>query len=130
MSAWTIYWILQLDSIGVFFGLLFIAGAIFTGSTVLVGVCVTDRGCYPSEKQDEAWERFKRTGWRVGAATVIVGAMSTFIPSTKTAAAMVVIPAIANNETIRAEAGDLYRLAKEALREAALGDEPKQEKSK
>ncbi|MGE8279072.1 MAG: hypothetical protein ACN6O2_01435 [Stenotrophomonas sp.] len=37
------------------------------------------------------------------------------LPSSKTAAAMVVIPAIANNEKIQDEAGELYQLAKQGL---------------
>ena len=38
-----------------------------------------------------------------------------FIPSTRTAAAMFVIPAIANNAEIKQEAGEMYEIAKAAL---------------
>jgi len=52
---------------------------------------------------------------------------ATFLPSSKTAAAMIVIPAIANNERFQAEASDLYDLAKKGLEKVVAGDPPKKE---
>ena len=42
-------------------------------------------------------------------------------PSTKTAASMIVLPAIVNNETVMDEASDVYRLAKDALSDLVDG---------
>jgi hypothetical protein len=42
--------------------------------------------------------------------------LSALLPDSKTAAAMYVIPAIANNETIKAESKEIYELAKEGLK--------------
>lgn len=42
-------------------------------------------------------------------------ATSFLLPSTKTAAVMLILPQIANSETIRGEAIELYQLAKDAL---------------
>lgn len=54
----------------------------------------------------------------VAALTVLLATVATLLPSSKTAAAMVIVPAIANNETIRKESGELYDLAKQALRDS------------
>lgn len=45
-------------------------------------------------------------------------ALATLLPSTRTAAAMIVAPKIINSPTAQHEAGDLYKLAKQALENA------------
>ena len=53
---------------------------------------------------------------------VLLWGISTFLPSSKTAAAMIVIPAITQDEvveTVSGEAKELYALTKDALRELA-----------
>lgn len=112
ISPWTIYWVLQLDNIGnasemvAFLGLFALP---FLWGFVL------------SELKSLAAFVFA-----VGVTVVwlAVATAAIFLPSTKTAAAMFVIPAIANNETIQREAGDLYGLAKQALVRAGA-PEPK-----
>ena len=59
---------------------------------------------------------------RAAYASVIGAVLSSFIPTTKVAASMVIIPAVANNPNVQREAGDLYQIAKEGLRNLA---EPK-----
>lgn len=126
ITAWDIYWVMQLDSISCTITFFTIAATIAAACFYGIGALVTDRGCYPSTKQDESWERTKnRARWMVVAAFAF-GFAGAFIPSTKTAAMMLVIPAVANNEAIQKEAGDLYGIAKDALRELA---KPKPEKS-
>lgn len=54
-------------------------------------------------------------------AALISGACTTLIPSSKTIAMMVAIPAIANSEPIQKDIPELYQLAKEALKEQIVG---------
>jgi hypothetical protein len=118
ITPWEIYWVLQLDSIGNFFGIAFavlLAGMIVT---LVVGCFATDRGAYPSEAQDKEWSAIKRTCLRILIALCVVGSVASLLPSTKTAAAMIIVPKIVNSPTIQHEAGDLYNLAKQALRDA------------
>lgn len=49
---------------------------------------------------------------------ILCGVTSSLVPSTKTAAAMLVVPAIVNNERLQKEASELYQIAKKALKEA------------
>jgi len=131
MNAWTIYWILQLDTINFVLVALTLGIGAFAGITAIAGALNKSSGTfYPelssSKKERELGEAQSRTAKRMLTPFFILAALAAFSPSTKTAAAMVIVPAIANNETIRKEAGDLYSLAKQALREAVT-DEPKKE---
>jgi hypothetical protein len=117
MNAWTIYWILQLDTLGI----ASVIGAFF--------LWIPTAFIY-FHSQDKETERPLPSILLAAAfsfAWLLSVASAIFLPSTKTAAAMVVLPAIANNERIQHEAGDLYQLAKQALANAAAPDkaEPK-----
>lgn len=113
ISAWDIYWVMQLDTIGMAMGTISVFGLIVVAVVWGAAACEIRR----------LW------GYLVAVAVTGVWFVcllaAIFLPSTKTAAAMFVIPAVANNETIQKEAGDLYKLAKQALREAV--DAPKDE---
>ena len=65
--------------------------------------------------------------WAVGA--LAVGVLSSLvavaIPSSKTIAMMVAIPAIANSEPIQKDIPELYQLAKDALKEQITGKSAK-----
>lgn len=119
ISAWDIYWVMQLDTIGVAAGLISFLGLIFLPFAIGFSFFEVKR----------AWAYFSCAG--LGLFWMVAVAAAIFLPSSKTAAAMLVIPAIANNETIEREAGDLYQIAKDGLRELVKPDAPKDiEKSK
>lgn len=128
ISAWDIYWVMQLDSIG---------GAVFVlalSAFIAAVVLLIMGGCNAHEVPEE-WgsDVYRIKAQRALArAPALIGAgkrlafLAAFLaiavaltPSTKTAAMMLVIPAVANNEAIQREAGDLYGIAKDALRELA-----------
>ena len=110
MNAWTIYWILQLDSINSAF---FVCPFLTLGAIAFIAFVSDGEAVF-----DESEKRFYKWPKVVSGICAVMLFISIFIPSTKTMAAMVVIPAIANNETIRKESGELYDLAKQALRDA------------
>lgn len=115
ISPWDIYWVMQLDRII----------DLFTGITIAGGVGALLALCMTPVWVDGSMCAPKLRKWIVGVplAVLLFGAAgAAFIPSTKTAAAMIVVPAIANNETIQEEAGDLYKIAKEGLRELVKPD--------
>lgn len=105
ISAWDIYWVMQLDSIvGTFEWMAWMSALAALGVGFVHVLSDGDHG---------SWRTVK-----IAAILSISSAFATaFIPSTKTAATMIVIPAIANNEAIQREAGDLYKIAKDGLRE-------------
>lgn len=107
ISPWTIYWVMQLDSIGVAVGHMSFVGAfiLLLAWVYLVAEADSLAGYIAASAATLVW--------------LVVLAAAIFLPSTKTAAAMFVIPAVANNQTIQREAGELYDLAKQALRSAA-----------
>lgn len=130
ISTWQIYLVMQLDSVSA--GLTFIS---CLGLTV-VGVSIVwntlskaDAKEFPYTTDHEArkvqWE--SRDKWRNRILVFILPLffINMLIPSSKTAAAMIVIPAIANNERFQAEAGDLYQLAKQGLKKLVADEQDK-----
>lgn len=119
ISAWEIYWILQLDTFNlaaIFVGLfLFCLAVIF----YIYGETTLDEG--QKENSDEKIKEGK-THCKLGTLTGFLGCVlvlfSVFLPSTQTAATMWLAPKIINNKQIQEEASELYGLAKKALKEA------------
>ena len=128
ISAWDIYWVMQLDSIGGAVLFLAIAASVSAAALLIMGGC-DSRAC-PEEwngseyrlRAERALARAPaliRAGKRTAALAAFLAVAAALLPTTKTAAVMLVIPAVANNEAIQREAGDLYGIAKDALRELA-----------
>ena len=122
ITPFEIYLVLQMDDVKD--GLTVLCA--LTGLTAFFALFVATIGC-----SHDSWNtqdtRDKKDILRIQAikwfkSTLVVAALSalaaTLLPSTKTLAAMLVIPAIANNETVQQEASELYKMAKEALKEA------------
>jgi len=119
ITPWEIYWVLQLDAIKCALALGCVACTAWT-IVAFTGMTIRYLGNYDEKKNDrDAWLSGKRHYMRtVVPAAVALLAMAILLPSTKTSAAMVVVPQIVNSPTIQHEAGDLYTLAKQALRDA------------
>lgn len=77
-----------------------------------------------SKREAARGAAYHRLAPRIAVVAGVLLTVNAFLPSTKTAAAMIVIPAVANNEAIQREAGELYGIAKDALRELAKPDKP------
>jgi hypothetical protein len=113
MTAWQVYWVMQLDSIGFGLGVL---GCVLIGIGLLLAL-VADEGLIE-------WHPVK-TVLGFFAAGLLLWLVNMFLPSTKTAAAMVVLPAITSESATAAvapEVRELYDLAKDALNHAAGKD--------
>lgn len=138
ITAWQVYWVMQLDSIGAALSFLSAGGLMLAAAlTIWNGISRLDTNQFPSlcdvDARKAAWAvraNLRKTVLLVAVPLFVVNA---FIPSTKTAAAMIVLPAlsdIASSETVQHEAGELYGIAKDALRELAKPKpEPKKDDS-
>lgn len=133
ISPWAIYWVLQLDSISGATGVLCLAVAVASVISLVAGALshTADPEEWYSENYKVAAANTKarapifiRWGKRLAIAGAILFTAHAFIPSTKAMAAIIVIPAIANSDRLQREAGDLYDLAKQALRQAVADDKP------
>ena len=124
MSAWTVYWLLKLDTLQCFFG-----GGGFGIILVAVGAaCVTyyhnenyysytEKASYPFRKYSKLFL------WIVPFGCILI-ITSVFMPDTKTMAAIIVLPKIAsaqNLDMVSKDAGDIYKLAMVRLKDA-LGE--------
>ena len=131
-----IYWLTRLDEFSFLFGIVFVCIVIVAlvnviGGFVALDSASTDKLYNRPERLAENKHNIKvRFGRAVKLALValLVGVVNSFIPSTKQAAAIIVIPKIANSEVV-AEMGDtakeLVGLAKAWLIE--LKPQPKTE---
>lgn len=128
ITPWEIYWVLQLDSFSSAFGLAALVTAI--AFVVLFAVSVfwsldsaanwcSEEFKLNAERHQAAAPNLRKIAMRLLMfAFLPIFIVAVALPSTKTAAAMIIVPEIVNSPTIQHEAGDLYKLAKEALSNA------------
>lgn len=117
LSAWDVYWVMQLDNIGAFFTLVTIVPVVGAFVGLVVMPLTLDY------VDDDHWPLIRKVLTRLLLFVWLpAGLVSVFIPSSKTAAAMLVLPALTSDaavETIAPEAREIYNLAKQALRNVA-----------
>lgn len=128
ITPWEIYWVLQLDSIIAAAVLIAVVSGVVAAITSIVSlVLAADNpdGWYSEMLKSDVIRNNKRAPvLRKAAFRILVFlflpsfVLATLLPSTSTAAAMIVAPKIINSPTVQHEAGDLYKLAKQALENA------------
>jgi hypothetical protein len=121
ISAFDVYLVMQLDRISSGVGAIAIISSVFVAGSLVGWFINADI----DEDMSAAAKRLCLRFSLVAAPLVIVWAL---IPSSKTAAAMILVPALTSEEVVEpvaAEARELYGLAKDALRGLAERDEPK-----
>lgn len=137
INPWLLYLVLQADSIrsfadsvGVFFAWASVlAWMMYLGALIIYKMESNSTGYNSSDSyRTSCAESFTSLAniWKRMAMLPLLALMSmmagAMTPSTKSAAMLLVIPAIANSEVVQAEARELYDLAKQGLKE--LVDEP------
>lgn len=133
MSPMLVYFLMMADSIKCMFGF----GTIVVAVVLVIawlGRAISASVVYESDIREQTRDFRIWQGWvgltRRGAlyAVLIVSAcVSTFMPGTRTVAAMVVLPKLTSPAALDAmgnEAKELYGLAKDALRNLASDDKP------
>jgi hypothetical protein len=122
MSHWTVYWVMQADTIQtcvivMAVGLWLAAGVALFGSFASMQVRK-----YESDEKKLAEAKIVSRWMRYSAKLAILGVLAMvsliFIPSTKTLCACIAIPAIANNDKLKGDATEIYKLGMERLKEA------------
>lgn len=142
LSPWVMYLILQLDSISGF--TLALALLAIVAAVILLIMGGVDAHANPEEWTSREYrsnaERslarapvLLSAGKKLACTAVFFALVTALLPSTKAMAAIVVLPAIVNNQNVQKEAGELYQLAKQGLAKAVdnIGkEEPKPEEEK
>ena len=116
MDAWTLYWITRLDNINNFGHVLTVMGPMFAVVVLvlLVLAAVTKGPEYVTQRQ---WI-LTGIGWGLCAFVSFLGILVLiFVPTTKEMAVIYTLPKIVNNENVQEEAGEIYALAKEWLKQ-------------
>jgi len=119
VTAWEVYWIMQADRIVTAFAGLTALGAALMVATAFVGAAMYDSA--PQRRQPSIVWRFIRYEFVLGVFTLLFLAGMIFMPTTKTLAAMYIVPKLTSPEAqqfIEKEYAEL----KDLLREALTGD--------
>ena len=111
ITPWTIYWITRLDTLGTLATIIIVLASIATGAGGLYWLI--EREDVRVDELPEFDRRTRKFITRAGSVAVAAGLCGAFIPSTKEAAAMLVIPAVANNADVQALGSELPKLARE-----------------
>jgi hypothetical protein len=115
MNGWQVYWLLQLDSINVAMTLICI------GLLICSGICLItwtfNQGSWDNK---ELGQRAKKSILKFGIPGAIFYIITALIPSTKTMAAVYVVPKIIHGDTIEQmskDSADIYKLGVNRLKE-------------
>ena len=120
MNFWTIYFVMKADSIECALWWVFAVSALVVGGTCIS--LMVNAGLSPTFSE-KAKKLLKKAAWYPLPLMLIALAM----PSTKTLATALIVPAIVNNETLQKEAGELYNFAKSGLKSALTPDDKTEE---
>lgn len=80
--------------------------------------------CMDEGDEEGATSWMKRVQ-KVGFMAILSAILAAFLPSSKTIAVMVVLPAIVNSEPIQKDLPDLYRIAVDALKDQLVPEKTK-----
>lgn len=134
MTAFQVYLILQLDTIKVAMGVPIAISAVFAIAGTIMYFCSLDNlkphidyeTDADSEARIEEAKRWNSTSKKMLSFFVPVFVLfvcaTTLLPSTKTAAAVVLIPALTQNEELNSDLGEIYNLGIQRIKEL-LGSE-------
>lgn len=106
LTAWDIYWVTRLDEISIVLSL-FVEGGF--------AACGFSMFAYFVAQGKFIW--FKTFAAHLAPVLIVVAIVNAFIPNTKQAAAMIVLPAIVNSEAVQQIPSELTTLAREWLQE-------------
>lgn len=118
MSPWTVYWVMQADSICFAVSLLAAGFGFLAAFAGFWWMVATSESKPPTDFLDRMAARFV---WFLNVALMLLFILA-FCPSTKTLCAVIAVPAIANNERLQADAADIYKLGMERLKEELGGN--------
>lgn len=126
ISPWTIYWVMQMDSIGEFVKS---AAAVMAIPTVVFIVIKIINTVEPHSSREAEIHTLSTRGILLCFPFWIPLVISScLLPSTKSMCAILTIPMVANNETLQADASEIYTLGMERLKDVlAEGDAEKTE---
>ena len=111
ITPWTIYWVMQLDHLVVFVGI--VCGVL--GMTF--GLSLLAIAMFTAEYEKSVQTGAIRLAKRVAFPFLIVGLTSALLPSTKTMCAVLTIPLVVDNEQLQGDATEIYQLGIERLKE-------------
>lgn len=112
LTAFQMYWLLMLDNISNFFGVVTIVIIFGIALLVLFGPVIV-----MNVENPPSWNQIKKISIVVGIIISFFGAGVMFIPSTKQMAAIIVVPKIVNNEKVQQLPEELLNFGMEWLEE-------------
>lgn len=127
ITAWDVYWVMQLDNILKMVGglqIFLVVALVVIGFAALVAQIEM----YNEEARAAFHKKTVLLGKVTGFGLGFMSLLSGLLPSSKTAAAMIILPALTSEEVVEPlsrEAGEIYKLAKIGLTNLVTEDAAK-----
>ena len=127
ITPFDVYLVMQLDSIQATCMLTF--GVLLVATLVVLIVGLSQRAFAFGEEDDDYRNGIAKIwlGAKIGSITIIFLLFASFIPSTKTAASMFLLPAIANNKEVQQLPEDLLKMVRGLVKEWTPKEDVKKE---
>ena len=117
ITPFDVYLVMQLGSINAACGILFGVLAIATAVCLIAGFMQRASAFGEHDRDYDRGNIKLRIGAKVGVVTLVFLLLVAFIPSTKTAASMFLLPAIANNKEVQQLPEDLLKMVRGLVKE-------------
>ncbi len=125
ITAFDVYLVMQLDSIQSACRLIF--GALLLATLAVLIIGLFQRASSFREGDDDYRKGIAKIwlGAKIGCVTIVFLLFASFIPTTKTAASMFLLPAIANNKEVQQLPEDLLKMVRGLVKEWTPKEEVK-----
>ena len=122
VSPWLVYWLMQLDSICKCIDIIAFLSPLLFAVLVMFRTAWKVDNYYSTERLLEATTGIYKMLFIIAPITII---LNTFIPNTKTVAAMILIPPIVNNEQVQQIPDDILTFVRSVIKEYTFDNKEK-----
>lgn len=117
ITAFDVYLVMQLDQLSCVATILFTILTIVCVFLVIFGVMDISVAWGQEDKDYKSGKAKLSLSWKIGTVAAVFLLFGAFVPSTKTAASMFLLPAIANNKEVQQLPEDLLKMVRGLVKE-------------
>lgn len=127
ITPFDVYLVMQLDQLGSVATILFTTLTLICVFLVIFGVLDVSMARGKEDRDYKSGKAKLSLSWKIGTVAAVFLLFGAFIPSTKTAASMFLLPAIANNKEVQQLPEDLLKMVRGLVKEWTPKEDVKKE---
>lgn len=127
ITPFDVYLVMQLDQLGSVATILFTILTLICVFLVIFGVLDVSMARGKEDRDYKSGKAKLSLSWKIGTVAAVFLLFGAFIPSTKTAASMFLLPAIANNKEVQQLPEDLLKMVRGLVKEWTPKEDVKKE---